>query len=49
MLLHERVVLIEHGGVPGFRDQAHEAFFGRLSYAERRALAASLDRLLGAE
>ena len=28
---------------------AHEAFFGRLSDAERRALAASLDRLLSAE
>jgi len=26
--LDERVVFVEHGGVPGFRDKTHEAFFG---------------------
>ena len=26
--LDERVVLVEHGGVPGFGDEAHEALFG---------------------
>ncbi len=26
--LDEGVMLIEHGGVPGFGDEAHEAFFG---------------------
>ena len=26
--LDQGVMLIEHGGVPGFGDEAHEAFFG---------------------
>ena len=28
MEFDEGVVLVEHGGVPGFGDKAHEAFFG---------------------
>jgi len=31
----EGVVLIEHGGVPGFGDQAHEALFGGGSVGAR--------------